>query len=63
MIIINPDPIFQDIPWEFITDDNGKVIGEVFLTLPDPPARRRQLKWGTGFTSRQKSMPLLKKSE
>ncbi|CQR51456.1 hypothetical protein PRIO_0211 [Paenibacillus riograndensis SBR5] len=44
---MSPDPFFQDIPWEFITDDSGKVIGEVFLTLPDPPLRKRQLKWGT----------------
>jgi hypothetical protein len=43
---MRPDPFFADIPWEIITDDSGKVIGEVFLTLPDPPPRKRQQKWG-----------------
>lgn len=60
---MRPDPFFSDIPWEIITDDSGKVIGEVFLTLPDPPPRRRQEKWGTGSTILQKSMPQLKRSE
>ncbi|MNI80269.1 hypothetical protein D3C87_2161480 [compost metagenome] len=44
---IIPDSFFQDIPWEFIIDDSGKVVGEVFLTLPEPPPRKRQHKWGT----------------
>ncbi|OMF98195.1 hypothetical protein [Paenibacillus sp. FSL R7-0337] len=41
------DPYFQDVPWDIITDDCGKVIGEVFLILPDPSARRLQQKRGT----------------
>ncbi|WP_169834396.1 hypothetical protein [Paenibacillus donghaensis] len=44
---MRPDPFFQEIPWEIITDDSGAVIGEVFLTLPDPPPRKQQRKWGT----------------
>lgn len=35
------DPYFSDIPWEIIYDDDGKVIGEVFL-LPWQPKRRRR---------------------
>ncbi|MMZ71660.1 hypothetical protein D1872_351690 [compost metagenome] len=53
---MNEDLIFQDIPWDLIYDDNGQVIGEVYVILPDPPPRRRQFKWGTGFTSHLKSM-------
>ncbi|MEK4980837.1 hypothetical protein [Bacillus sp. FSL K6-6540] len=33
------DPYFQDIPWDLIYDDNGELIGEVYVTLPDPPAK------------------------
>ncbi|MDR9857787.1 hypothetical protein RJP21_29785 [Paenibacillus sp. VCA1] len=36
------DPIFQDIPWEFIFDEHGELIGEVYLALPDPPTRKRK---------------------
>lgn len=36
------DPIFDDIPWEFVTDENGNEIGAVYILLPDPPPRRRQ---------------------
>ena len=36
------DPIFDDVPWEFVTDENGNEIGAVYLLLPDPPMRRRQ---------------------
>lgn len=25
------DPIMQDVPWEIICDDSGKVLGEVYL--------------------------------
>lgn len=39
----DPDPYFSEIPWEIIYDDNGKVIGEVFL-LPLPPKRRHKRK-------------------
>lgn len=40
------DPIFDDVPWEFVTDENGNEIGAVYLLLPDPepPMRRRQKK-------------------
>lgn len=34
------DPYFQDIPWDIVTDDSGKVIGEVYVLLPDPAPRR-----------------------
>ncbi|SDW31227.1 hypothetical protein SAMN05518848_101969 [Paenibacillus sp. PDC88] len=47
MSIEQYDPLFDDIPWDIITDDSGKVIGEVYMILPDPPPRRRQNKWGT----------------
>lgn len=40
------DPIFNDIPWEIVTDDNGQEIGTVYLLLPDRPARRGQKKKG-----------------
>ncbi|SFE42527.1 hypothetical protein SAMN04487969_102457 [Paenibacillus algorifonticola] len=30
---LDPDPYYQDTPWEIIHDERGKVIGEVF-TLP-----------------------------
>ncbi|MGG1878279.1 hypothetical protein ABDI30_12015 [Paenibacillus cisolokensis] len=30
------DLIFQDIPWDLIYDDDGELIGEVYLILPDP---------------------------
>ncbi|QCT03312.1 hypothetical protein E6C60_2600 [Paenibacillus algicola] len=30
------DPIFQDVPWDLIYDENGELIGEVYLILPDP---------------------------
>lgn len=38
------DPYSQGIPLEFIYDDNGELIGEVYLTLPDPPPRKRKHK-------------------
>lgn len=31
---IRYDPYFADIPWEIIKDDNGKVIGEVYMVFP-----------------------------
>lgn len=34
------DAYFQDIPWEIVTDDAGKVIGEVYVLLPDPAPRK-----------------------
>ncbi|EJW19166.1 hypothetical protein M5X00_17405 [Paenibacillus alvei] len=36
------DPIFDDVPWEFVTDENGNEIGAVYLLPHDPPPRRRQ---------------------
>jgi len=36
---MNYDPYFNDIPYEIIHDDNGQVIGEVFLLLRRPPRR------------------------
>lgn len=39
------DPYFQDIPWDLIYDENGELIGEVYLTLPDPPTRKRKGKY------------------
>ncbi|OMF04014.1 hypothetical protein BK129_18820 [Paenibacillus amylolyticus] len=36
----------SDIPWDIVTEDSGKVIGEVYKPLPVPPPRRRQAKWG-----------------
>lgn len=28
---VEVDPFFQEIPWDIVQDDNGKVIGEVYL--------------------------------
>lgn len=36
------DPYFDGVPWDIITDDAGRVIGTVYVLLPDPPPRRRQ---------------------
>ena len=36
----------SDIPWDIVTDDSGKVIGEVYKPLPDPPPRKKQNKIG-----------------
>lgn len=38
---MNQDLIFQDIPWDLIYDDDGKLIGEVYMILPEPPPSRR----------------------
>jgi hypothetical protein len=38
------DPIFHDIPWDLIYDDNGELIGEVYLTLLDSPRKRKNKK-------------------
>lgn len=35
------DPYFQDIPWDLIYDENGELIGEVYIFLPDPPPNKR----------------------
>lgn len=35
----------SDIPWDIVTDDSGKVIGEVYKPLPNLPPRRSQAKW------------------
>jgi len=44
MAVIQVDPYYNDIPWEIIYDDFGRVIGEVYVILPRPPARRRKRK-------------------
>lgn len=56
------DPYFQDVPWDLIYDDNGELIGEVYMALPHPPARKRkgkQKQWEANGNepreSRQKS--------
>lgn len=38
------DPYFQDIPWDLIYDENGRLIGEVYMTLPAAPPRNRRSK-------------------
>lgn len=53
----------SDIPWDIVTDDSGKVIGEVYKPLPVPPPRRRQAKWGIISTSLQGSMKKRPSSE
>lgn len=35
------DPFFQDIPWDLIYDDNGVLIGEVYLLLAEPPSKKK----------------------
>lgn len=32
----------SDIPRDLITNENGEVIGEVYVPLPDPPQRRKK---------------------
>lgn len=32
----------SEVPWDIVTDDSGKVVGEVYKPLPDPPYRKRQ---------------------
>lgn len=39
------DPYFDDIPWEFVTDDSGTVVGTVYTLLPDPDPRRVKSTW------------------
>ncbi|QHZ52175.1 hypothetical protein ERICV_03061 [Paenibacillus larvae subsp. larvae] len=34
------DPYFENIPWDLIYDENGELIGEVYLILPEPSPRR-----------------------
>jgi hypothetical protein len=36
---MNPDPYYQETPWEIVLDDKGRVIGEIF-TLPARMTRR-----------------------
>lgn len=36
------DPYFNDVPWEIIVDENGNVIGEVYLILPVKKRRRKK---------------------
>lgn len=35
------DPYFNDVPWEFIFDDEGNLIGEVYLILEEKRRVRR----------------------
>ncbi|WFB60555.1 hypothetical protein [Paenibacillus sp. BR1-192] len=30
------DPYFQDTPWDLIYGDDGELIGEIYVILPDP---------------------------
>ncbi|WP_238191332.1 hypothetical protein [Paenibacillus sp. L3-i20] len=39
------DPYFNDIPWEIICDDQGRVVGEVFLNLHGQPLKSRENRW------------------
>lgn len=55
------DPYFQDIPWDIIKDDNGRVIGEVYRILSTPPPRRRQNKCHTTSTIPLKNTQLQKR--
>ncbi len=41
----------SDIPWDIVTDDSGKVIGEVYKPLPQPPPKKRKAKLGIISTS------------
>jgi hypothetical protein len=31
MLLKRIDPYFQDVPWEIVRDDQGKVIGEIYV--------------------------------
>ncbi|WP_164764304.1 hypothetical protein [Paenibacillus illinoisensis] len=42
-----------DIPWDIVTDHSGKVVGEVYKPLPDPPPRKKQNKIAVLSTSVQ----------
>ena len=55
------DPYFQDIPWDIIKDDNGRVIGEVYITLPVSPPRRLKAVWDTTSIIPQKNTQLQQK--
>ncbi|MNW40403.1 hypothetical protein D3C74_175170 [compost metagenome] len=55
------DPYFQVVPWDIITDESGRVIGEVYVTLPEPPQRRIQSEWDTTSTLLRKNTQKLKK--
>ncbi|EPY07444.1 hypothetical protein PAALTS15_09975 [Paenibacillus alvei TS-15] len=46
--MLNSDPLYHNVPWDIITDDDGQVIGEVFQSLQSPPSRygsARGRKW------------------
>ncbi|GKU79802.1 hypothetical protein L3i20_v241990 [Paenibacillus sp. L3-i20] len=36
------DSYFNDIPWDIIYDDQGRVIGDVFLNLHGRPLKSRE---------------------
>lgn len=57
------DLYVSDVPWDLVLNDSGRVIGEVYMLLPDPPPRRRQNKWGTGSISHRKNMQKQKSTE
>lgn len=56
------DPYFQDIPWDLIYDDNGELIGEVYMALPVPSPRRCKAVWDTTSTLPLKNTPLPKRT-
>ncbi len=54
------DPFFQDIPWDFIYDDNGKLIGEVYLLLSEPHRKKTNRvkgakKYGQNYSTAKRS--------
>lgn len=57
------DPYFDDIPWEFVTDDSGTVVGTVYTLLSNPDPRRVKQTWDTGSTLHRTNMQKLQKSE
>lgn len=57
---MKPDPYFNDIPWEIITDDKGRVIGEVYTLRPVPQKRckeARKARYNTFKSQRKRGAP------
>ncbi|MNI84432.1 hypothetical protein D3C73_1413390 [compost metagenome] len=48
------DPFFQEAPWECIYNDNGQVIGEVFLLPLDVTRKGGSNEKNHGYRSRNK---------
>ncbi|GAA4827848.1 hypothetical protein GCM10023310_00640 [Paenibacillus vulneris] len=42
--VLEIDPYFNDIPWEIVYDNNGKVIGEVYV-IPHHFTQRGRISW------------------